>query len=245
MRYIKIPFIIVWRVWFYLLVLVPILLLFPALLATTTKEHHFKYAYRIARFWSKVILFGMGFIPKIKTMQKLKKGTSYMLTANHTSMIDIMMMLYISKSPFVFIGKKELSKLPVFGFFYKRMCILVDRKSPASRRDAFLEAQRRLSRGTSICIFPEGGVPDDINIKLDRFKDGAFRLAIEHQIPIVPISFLDNKKRFRYQFLTGSPGVLRAVIHPFISTEDLKMIPEHKKQLKAKTEAAISSVLTW
>ncbi|SHE58448.1 1-acyl-sn-glycerol-3-phosphate acyltransferase [Psychroflexus salarius] len=245
MRFIKIPFIIVWRLWFYLLVIVPILLLFPALLATTTKEKHYKYAYRIARFWAKIILFGMGFIPNVKVQQALEPGKSYMLTANHTSMIDIMMMLYVSKSPFVFIGKKELSKLPVFGFFYKRMCILVDRKSPQSRRDAFVEAQRRLSRGTSICIFPEGGVPDDVSLKLDEFKDGAFRLAIEHQIPIVPISFIDNKKNFRYQFLTGSPGVLRAVIHPFISTEDLSLNLAHKKRLKAETRAAIASCLEW
>jgi len=52
----------------------------------------------------------------------------------------------------------------------------------------------------SICIFPEGGVPDE-SIVLDEFKDGAFRLAIEHQIPIVPMTFADNKKRFHILFL--------------------------------------------
>lgn len=245
MRWIKIPLIVIWRLWFYLLVIVPILIMFPALLLTTTREKDYKYAYRIARFWAKLILFGMGFIPRVKVQQALEPGKSYMLTANHTSMIDIMMMLYVSKSPFVFIGKKELSKFPVFGFFYKRMCILVDRKSPHSRREAFLEAQRRLSRGTSICIFPEGGVPEDVSIKLDQFKDGAFRLAIEHQIPIVPISFLDHKTRFRYQFLTGAPGLLRAVIHPFISTEGLSLTLAHKKRLKAETRTAIASSLEW
>src|SRR5690606_40937551 len=63
----------------------------------------------------------------------------------------------------------------------------------------------RLKQGLSICIFPEGGVPDS-SILLDDFKDGAFRLAIDHQIPIVPITFYDNKKRFSYKFLSGSPG---------------------------------------
>ena len=52
--------------------------------------------------------------------------------------------------------------------------------------DWALEAQKRLNRGLSVCIFPEGGVPYDESIVLDTFKDGAFRLAIEHQIPIVP-----------------------------------------------------------
>ena len=67
----------------------------------------------------------------------------------------------------------------------------------------------------SICIFPEGGVPDEA-IVLDEFKDGAFRMAINHQIPIVPITFADNKKRFSYTFFSGSPGKMRAKVHHFI-----------------------------
>jgi 1-acyl-sn-glycerol-3-phosphate acyltransferase len=57
----------------------------------------------------------------------------------------------------------------------------------------------------SVCIFPEGGVPDDESLLLDTFKDGV-RLAIEHQIPIVPISFADNKKRLSILFFSGGPG---------------------------------------
>ena len=148
---------------------------------------------------------------------------SYMFIANHTSMVDIMLMLVASlKNPFVFVGKKELAKIPLFGFFYKRTCILVDRNSAKSRQAVFLRAQRRLKSGLSICIFPEGGVPDE-HIILDTFKDGAFRLAINHQIPIVPITFADNKKRFSYTFFSGGPGRMRAKIHKFIPTEGLSI----------------------
>ena len=56
----------------------------------------------------------------------------------------------------------------IFGFFYRKTCILVDRKSQQSRQAVFNEAQRRLKQGNSICIFPEGGVPDDENIILDE-----------------------------------------------------------------------------
>jgi len=86
----------------------------------------------------------------------------------------------------------------------------------------FLRAQRRLQSGLSICIFPEGGVPEE-HIELDEFKDGAFRLAINHQIPIVPITFADNKKRFSYTFFSGSPGKMRVKIHKFLSTEGLSI----------------------
>ena len=82
----------------------------------------------------------------------------------------------------------------------------------------FNEAQKRLDRGLSVCIFPEGGVPNDESLLLDTFKDGAFRLAIEHQIPIVPITFADNKKRLSYTFFSGGPGLMRVKIHPQIET---------------------------
>jgi len=59
--------------------------------------------------------------PRISCEQRLEKGQSYMLVANHTSMLDIMMMLKTSKNPFVFVGKKELVNIPVFGFFYKNL----------------------------------------------------------------------------------------------------------------------------
>jgi len=143
-----------------------------------------------------------------------------MFIANHTSMIDIMLMFVAVKRPFVFVGKKELAKIPLFGFFYKRTSILVDRSSAKSRQAVFLTAQRRLNQGLSICIFPEGGVPKE-DVLLDTFKDGAFRLAINHKIPIVPLTFLDNKKRFSYTFFSGGPGIMRVKKHKFLETGHL------------------------
>ena len=143
-----------------------------------------------------------------------------MLVSNHTSMLDIMLMLRVSKNPFVFIGKKELGNIPIFGFFYKRVCILVDRESSKSRTAVYRQAQKRLKQGLSICIFPEGGVPDE-SILLDEFKDGAFKMAIAHNIPIVPITFYDNKKRFSFTFYSGGPGRLRVKVHKFFNTDQL------------------------
>ncbi|HEX9152069.1 MAG TPA: lysophospholipid acyltransferase family protein, partial [Flavobacterium sp.] len=121
-----------------------------------------------------------------------------------------------------------LSKIPLFGFFYKRTCILVDRNCSKSRMEVFNRAQKRINQGLSICIFPEGGVPDNESIILDTFKDGAFRLAIEHKIPIVPITLGDNKKRFSYTFFSGSPGLMRVKIHPNVETLD-KMAVDRKE----------------
>lgn len=245
MVWIKNILIVVWRIWFYIIVITPLVILLPFLLITTSKEKWYPGTFRIGKLWASIVLYGMGFFPKVTYNTHLDKRKSYMLTANHSSMIDIMMMIYVSKTPFVFIGKRELAKLPVFGYIYRRSCILVDRRNAKSRKNAFMEAQRRLKNGVSICIFPEGGVPNDITKVLDEFKDGAFRLSIEHHIPIVPISFPDSKKRFRYGFTSGSPGVLRAVVHPLIHTKGLELTFENRKRLKRETAAAIASKLYW
>ncbi|WP_029036327.1 lysophospholipid acyltransferase family protein [Salinimicrobium xinjiangense] len=237
MRILRSFLVVLWRIWFYILMAIPILVFFPFLLLFTSRTKFYPQFFMIARWWAMFILAGMGFYPMIRREQKLVKGESYMLVANHSSMTDIMLMLAVVNNPFVFVGKKELVKIPLFGYFYKRTCILVDRGNQRSRKEVFESAQRRLNNGTSICIFPEGGVPEDTSLILDSFKDGAFRLAIDHQIPIVPIVFYDNKKRFPYIFTKGSPGKMRVKIKEFIPTTG--MTQENKKELRETTREVI------
>ena len=226
-----------YRVWFYILVALPIVLFFPFLLIVTLYEKWYPQFFWMARnLWATPILYGMGCVPKIKWTQKLEGKKSYMLIANHTSMLDIMLMLYVSKNPFVFVGKKELVKIPLFGFFYKRVCILVDRDDSKSRTGVYRRAQRRLSSGLSICIFPEGGVPEE-DVVLDEFKDGAFKMAIAHNISVVPITFHDNKRRFSFTFFSGSPGVLRVTVHKFFST--LGLSESQKSELRESARKVI------
>ena len=218
MNLFKYPFWLLYRIWFYLLVLLPIIVLFPLILISILSEKTYPLFFKIARFWARFILIGMGFRYSIKGTENFEAGKSYMLVANHTSMADVMLMLLAVKNhPFVFVGKKELVKIPIFGFIYKRVCILVDRENSKSRFAVFERAQNRIQQGLSICIFPEGGVPDE-SVLLDEFKDGAFRIAIEHQLTIIPVTFYDNKKRFSYTFFSGSPGKMRAKVHAPIST---------------------------
>lgn len=231
----KYIFTFLYRVWFYILLAIPILIMLPFLLISILKEEWYPFFFKLARIWARFILIGMGFKTRIKRDQKTEKSKSYMFVANHTSMTDIMLMLVTVKNPFVFVGKQELTKIPVFGFFYKRTCILVDRTSPKSRHAVFLRAQKRLKQGLSICIFPEGMVPEE-HIDLAEFKDGAFRLAVNHQIPIVPITFGDNKKRFSYSFFSGSPGKMRVKMHNFVETKgltnaDTKTLREEVRQI--------------
>ncbi len=230
---------ILYRIWFYILVIIPIIILSPILIISVSREQWYPFFFKIARLWAKFILVGMGFRWSVEHDEVLEKQKSYMFIANHTSMIDIMLMLTCVNMPFVFVGKKELAKIPIFGFFYKKTCILVDRSSARSRQGVFLRAQRRLQSGVSVCIFPEGKVPEE-HIVLDQFMDGAFRLAINHEIPIAPLVFLDNKKRFSYTFFSGGPGILRVKKLRFLSTvgltvKDTSTLNERARQMVLRT----------
>jgi len=232
---------ILYRIWFYVLVALPIIVFLPLLAISTLSEKWYPQFFWLARnLWARPILLGMGCPQKIEWEQRMERGKSYMLVANHTSMLDIMLMLRISKNPFVFVGKKELVKIPLFGFFYKRVCILVDREDHRSRTGVYRRAQRRLDQGLSICIFPEGGVPEEDKL-LDEFKDGAFKMAIAHNIPVVPMTFYDNKKRFSFTFYSGGPGLLRVKVHSFFETAILE--DEDKTTLREEVRNVILNEL--
>lgn len=113
---------------------------------------------------------------------------------------------------------------------------MVDRDSLKSRTAVYRRAQKRLNQGLSICIFPEGGVPEE-DVVLDQFKDGAFKMAIAHGIPVVPMTFYDNKKRFSFTFFSGAPGRLRVKVHKFFSTDLLQ------EQDKAELRESVRNVI--
>jgi len=225
LSYALVPF---YRIWFYLFTVFLIIIFFPFLFVASLKQSWYPHFYWMARnLWAKPILFAMGISMKVTWKEHFKPNQSYMLVPNHTSMLDIMCMLVLSPHPFVFVGKKELTQFPVFGFFYKRVCILVDRNNSSSGTDVYRKAQKRLASGLSVCIFPEGGVPPP-TVLLDSFKDGAFKMAISHQIPLVPIVFYDNKKLFPFEFFNGHPGRSRVKVCAFIHTDN-KEIKESKE----------------
>ena len=87
-----------------------------------------------------------------------------------------------------------------------------------SRKAVYAQVEERISQGYGICIFPEGGVPAE-EVILDKFKDGAFRMAIEHNISILPMVLLDNKKLFSFTFFSGRPGLARVKIFPEVKTD--------------------------
>lgn len=179
----------------------------------------------------------MGFRLDLIAEQEIEPNKSYMFCPNHASLLDPFVLIAISKNPIVFVGKKELVKIPVFGFFYKRVVIMVDRSSLDSRKRVFKMAKERLQNGVSMAIFPEGLVPTE-DVVLAPFKQGAFSLAIEFTIPIVPQTYYDCKRFFSWDVFKGRPGKLRIKQHKFIETKEMSVIND-MNQLKDKTFATI------
>jgi len=232
MKMVKNIFRILWRVWFYVLISSTILLMFPFLVVLTSDEKFYSIFWKLIRAWAKILIFGMGFYIDKKILEEIDREKSYMFCANHASMLDPFILISMSKNPIVFVGKKELEKIPIFGFFYKKVVIMVDRSNPKSRKRVFEMAKKRLQNGTSMGIFPEGMVPTE-EIILSPFKNGAFSLAIEFQIPIVPATYFDCKRLFSWDLFKGRPGKLRVKQHQLIETKNLN--PEVVENLKQQT----------
>lgn len=211
---------------------VTIILLLPLLFILSAKDTYYAAFWKIARFWSKILVYGMGFSLKVTKDQELNRSKSYMFCANHASLMDAFVLIVLSKNPIVFVGKQEFVKIPIFGFIYKRVVIMVDRSSPESRKKVYQLAKEKLQNGTSMAIFPEGLVPTE-NIVLAPFKNGAFSLAIEFKMPIVPQVYYDCKRLFSWDFFKGSPGVFRIRQHKFIETKGLNL--EDVESLKQQT----------
>lgn len=227
-----------WRIWFYLLAGIPVPFLFPFLAIALIFPKGYTFVFWVARnIWAPIILGGSGFFTKIRYAKSLPKGTSYVLVANHTSYIDPFVMLRVSKNPFVFVGKKELVKIPIFGYLYKRAAIMVNRSDKKSRWEVYGRAEKKLALGYSICIFPEVSYEDD-TVFLNPFKRGAFKIAIDHQLPVVPMVFYDCKRKHPWYPNFGYPGELRvqtyAEIYPPKSMEGIEVFQKQVRDVVEK-----------
>ena len=224
--------------WFYLLAGIPVPFLFPFLTIALIFPKGYSFVFWVARnIWAPIILGGSGFYTKIRYTKPLHKGTSYVLVANHTSYIDPFVMLRVSKNPFVFVGKKELVKIPIFGYLYKRAAIMVNRSDKKSRWEVYGRAEKKLALGYSICIFPEVSYEDD-TVFLNPFKRGAFKIAIDHQLPVVPMVFYDCKRKHPWYPNFGYPGELRVQtfeeMYPPKSMDDIEVFQEEVRDVVEK-----------
>jgi 1-acyl-sn-glycerol-3-phosphate acyltransferase len=181
--------------WIYsrycLAIFVLIFLIFtPLFLLFIQRKQWRKYASKLHHWWA-VWFWRLSFIPVKQIYHTaLDPESQYVFCANHTSFLDIPLIGLI-KNRFVFVGKSSIANVPLFGYVFKKIHVTVDRTSLKSRYQTLQRAADTLNQGFSLVMFPEGGTEKDPP-NLDLFKDGAFRIAIEKQIPIVPVTIPYN-----------------------------------------------------
>ena len=208
-----------WRIWFVVLAFSLTVVAFLPVFVLSFNKKHYRYAYFFIRMWSIFLFYGMGLRYDLinNSGQKIDRKNQYIIISNHTSMMDIMLMCVLFPyHPICFVGKQELEKIPIFGLIYKRICVMVDRNSSQSRAKVYEKCAERISQKNSIVIFPEGGIPDDTNVVLDKFKDGAFKISEEHHLPIAVFTFSGLKKIFPYDNSKGRPSRVKVYLNSIL-----------------------------
>ncbi|GAA4831139.1 lysophospholipid acyltransferase family protein [Algivirga pacifica] len=144
-----------------------------------------------ANSWLIYILIG---IPvKIVRTKPLCRTQQYIYCANHTSYLDTPVLATIANRFMVFLGKDDLAKPPLFGWMFRNLHIPVYRGKRGNWELVFKAAGEAILRGHSLGVFPEGTMNKKPPMPA-RFKKGAFLIAIQHQVPIVPVSIINHWK---------------------------------------------------
>lgn len=219
-----------WRVWFFFNFALVFFILYPFFYFLVMRESLMPAAFRLKKVWARIILFTTGIRCSVQWEEKPDPQKAYIFCPNHTSYLDIVVSGLIIPNYFHFMAKAELTKIPFFRIFFRKMDIPVDRGSSVSSHKAYLRAAQDLDKGISILMYPEGTIPNHTP-KLKKFKSGPFKLAIEKQVPLVPVTFLTNWKLLpdgRRMNRGGYPGVSRVVVHKAIETKGMTEADEEK-----------------
>ncbi len=185
----------IWAVWGMISFIATFLIIFlPSMIAYLLPEpRSSRFFYITSRIWMNTWLPLVGCSLRIKGKENFKTGKSYIVTCNHNSLLDIPL-----SSPYIpgankTIAKTSFAKVPLFGWFYRKGSVLVDRKSELSRRKSFDKMKLVLKSGIHMCIYPEG-TRNRTNDPIKKFYDGAFRLAIDTGTAIIPTLIFNTKK---------------------------------------------------
>jgi 1-acyl-sn-glycerol-3-phosphate acyltransferase len=217
------------------------IIFFPLFLIPIFFPTQFHWVGVLNRWWAR-LLFPMVLLPyKIECRSKLDPKKQYIFCPNHFSYLDIASMGFNPINA-IFVGKNDMENIPVFGFMYRKLHITVDRLSLKSRVNTIIRSLQAIDEGKSLIIFPEGGIITKHPPHMVKFKDGAFRVAIEKQIPIVPVTIPYNWIILQDQpVLQLKRGLMKVIFHEPIETNYYSM--ERIDELKDRVFAVINQEL--
>ncbi|MFA9371415.1 MAG: lysophospholipid acyltransferase family protein [Labilibaculum antarcticum] len=218
------PIRFLYKLYFFLYFVLSLLLFYPILKFFLAKEERFPMAFKVTKVYAKVWLYGSGIFLRVKGRENILTDQPFLICSNHSSFIDPATLYIIFDQYFVFTGKQEIEKWPLFHIFYTSgMNILVDRHNRIGALKSFKKMMEVISEGKPLVILPEGTIPQNAP-HLGEFKPGAVAIAIQMGIPILPITQTTNWKRLQRGTMfkgNASPGIAEVIIHPVIPTTGL------------------------
>ena len=231
----------IYSAWVILTFLASLLAAFPVMfvIGLWDKVWARKTIWYIVHYWSIGWLFCLGM--PMRRFGKHPGSNKYVYVANHISYLDTVLIYAAIPYYFRTLAKKEMARIPVFGYVYKQIAILVDRSSTESRAKSMRLMWRVLKRECNIAVFPEGTF-NETEKPLKEFYDGAFRLAINTQTAILPMLFPDTVHRWHYNTILGlQPGKNRVVYLDPVPTDGMTMddLPALKEAVHRQMEAAL------
>ncbi|MBL4594024.1 MAG: 1-acylglycerol-3-phosphate O-acyltransferase [Flavobacteriales bacterium] len=244
MSVLLVPFQVIYKFYFSLYFALSLILFYPIFRIFLYKKERFGTAFKIMKIYGNLWLFCTGIRLQVKGKSNIIKDKPFIICSNHSSFVDIPCLYSIFDNYFVFTGKQEIEKWPLFNIFYTSgMNILVDRKNKLGIMKSFKKMMKTIDEGHPIVIFPEGTI-SKVAPSLTEFKSGAVNLAIQKQVPIIPITFVTNWKRLqRKGFWKGKagPGIAEVIIHPQINT--IGITKNESAELQTKLKNIINSPL--
>jgi len=227
MQQIKGIFGLIWKLYIAFVFFVFAILFYPLFWTLQLKATWRKHGFQIFVIWSWMMRIFCIYPVRYKLKSPLPKAP-YIIISNHSSYLDIFLLHSIlPQHPFAFLGKAEILRYPIVRTYFKALNIPVYRKDKSKAGQAFVQAKKAVENGWSIVIFPEGTIPEENIPQMIPFKNGAFRLAKDLNIPIVPLTFTQNFHLFSDPTLIlgpAHPGVVEVYIHPFISPERIAQL---------------------
>lgn len=225
MDYIRGIFSLLWKLYIGLIFVVTAIIFYPIIVPFLFNENAKRIAFRLFVVWSWTVRICCFYFVNRLSKNELPKGP-YIIVANHASYLDIFLIYSIvPREPFIFLGKIEILSYPLIKTYFKRFNIPVDRGSSVKSAKSLIVSGKKVKDGWSLMIFPEGGIPDENNPKMTPFKEGAFQLAKNLNVPIVPITFMNNYRLLSDPsdvFGPASPGIIKVHIHPYFSVEEIE-----------------------
>ena len=225
-----------WLIFFPLVILLTFLFSTLTVIFATLVSPH--WASRVfAVNWARTLAWLTPVRVTVEGGENAQREKSYIVVSNHQSQYDILLLYGWLQLDMKWVMKKELRKIPGIGIGCEKAGhIFVDRSKPKQAARAIKEALERMGKGIGILFFPEG--TRSLDGRLLPFKRGAFRLSVDQDLPILPVTLVGTRNVLPAKSILLFPGAIRMVIHPAIDPAG-----KSADELMEATRGAITSAM--